>query len=137
TRARRHLPKDLVSRHVTEQVVDELEAVEIDVSEADAALPGRRDRALEMRIEAATIEEASERVVVGKELQPPLGFLASGHILDPGLDAALLAQSPHVQPATPAFPGRDRDLGIGDPALVRLADERFERVLVGHLGPAL
>ena len=74
----------LVADGVAERVVDVLEAVEVEHQDraAMAVALGRSQRAVELLLEAAAVEQPGQRVVVGEVLQLALEALALGDVDD-------------------------------------------------------
>src|SRR5262249_45536234 len=73
-----------VARRVPEQIVDLLEAVEIEAQHGEplARLQRRFDLLIELLVEGAAVREPREGVVVSKKQNIPLGFLAGPQIAD-------------------------------------------------------
>ena len=69
---------------MAEQVVDLLEAVEVEAQhgEAASARRRRRDVLIEPRVEAAAVRKAGQRVVMRQEVDVPLGFRARLQVAD-------------------------------------------------------
>ena len=67
---------------MAEQVVDLLEAVEVEAEQRQAAAIRRcrRDLAIELVVEAAAVGQAGQRIVLGEVAQVGLGLFAGAHI---------------------------------------------------------
>ena len=126
--------QQLVARQVTQRVVDELEAVEIDVQRGEGA--PALDAALEPRphggSEGDAVGQLGQRIVRGEEVHPILGQLGLGHVRheaakagEPAL-AVVERLAAHGQPARLVAPRRDRQQEIVERDL---GAERLEQSL--------
>jgi hypothetical protein len=72
--ARGHGLKQLVTDMMTQAVIDEFELVEIDEGDRDLRLVafGRNDRLLEAILQAISVGQACQRIVIGLILSPGL-----------------------------------------------------------------
>ena len=104
--------QDLVAGRVAEQVVDQLEAVEVDVGHRQRLARAQRlHRALEHLLDAAPVEDLGQRVVVGHEAQLLGGLVFFGDVLQHRLDAAACQRCADHE-AVAAVAARDLHLGF-------------------------
>ena len=85
-----------VAGGVAEQVVDLLEAIEVEAEQCQAAAirRGRRDLAIELVVEAAAVGQAGQRIVLGEVAQIGFGLFAGANVAD-GDSVARLVREDH------------------------------------------
>ncbi len=111
-----HLLQHVIASGMAEQVVDELEAVQVQIGQRQRlALVALRQGRFEDLLDAAAVEYARERIVVGQHAQVLGGARFFGHVLQRAFDAAACLGGPHHE-----APGQlaivapvHRELGFG------------------------
>ena len=132
---RRELAQDLVAGGVPEEVVDELEAVEVDIGEAERPLAGDPGRLAQADLEPAPVQQAGQRVVVDEELELFLGLLSQRDLLDPRLVAIGLAHRAKMEPAPPPVLMIDGHLRVHHSLAGRQLLQRPQRLGIAQIGP--
>ena len=113
----RGLAQRRVAHRMPEQVVDLLEAVEIDAEnrEAAAAFPGRVEHLRKMAIQRGAVRQIRQRIMPGQMQDPLFRALAIGHVerhCNAGI-AAVIAQRPRLdRHLDDSAIGRDVTAGI-------------------------
>src|SRR3990172_12263932 len=88
------LEQQPVAGGMTEDIVDLLEFIEVEVEQGAAAVPGLNliDRLGQLLCEVVTVEKTGERIVLVEVLQPVLDRLALGDVGDQKLGAVFAVE---------------------------------------------
>jgi hypothetical protein len=107
-------PQGLVAGRVTERVVDQAEAVEVEVENGDRRLvaTSARDREREVLLEQLAVRQAGQGVVVLEELGPLLGQVVARDVVagaDHAVDAPVVGEQQGAAPGDDALLARGGD----------------------------